>query len=159
MGSKTTVPSISAGADAVADTDYDYYKEHKPIFAFTPTTYIEHLWFAAIPGTDLMGVLYKDTPDGKWRLTYRFRHYHSADAWDGQDTKHVYEIKASGSDADRDKLRDRFDEMIKASREKFDVLGFSSLPVQGGQDKFIAVLSRQPWAHVKASSNPVETVQ
>ena len=142
-----------------ANINYDYYKEHKPIFEFTPSTYIEHLWFIAIDGTDLMGVLYKDTPDGIWRLTYRFRHYRSDGPWDNKDVKNVWEVKASNSDEDRDKLRDGFDAMLKASKERFEVKESSSLPIRGGQDKFIAALSKQPWAHVKVSSKEGGTVQ
>ena len=157
MGNDSTVHN--AVANAGPDAEYDYYKEHKPIFAFTPETYIEHLWFMAIAGTDLMGVLYKDAPDGIWRLTYRFRHYNSMDPWDSKDVKSVYEIKASGSDADKDKLREAFDSLLAATKDKFEVRDYSSLPIMGGPDKFIAALSKQPWAHVKVSSKEGGTVQ
>lgn len=142
-----------------SDTTEQLYKESfKPIFDFTSTTYIDHMWFVGGPGVDWMAVLYRDTPDAVWRLTCRFRYHHSEEAFDGKDRKRVYEMTAPTGEGD--KLRQVTEDIAITLQQKMGAeADLTSLSIQGNSETFIHILSKQSFAHVKVIEKESGTIQ
>ena len=135
----------------------------RPVFSITEASYVEHLWFLSGDKMDWMALLYKDTLDGDWRVTYRFRYYHSPDPWDKKDKKSVYEVKVGPTDEDRRKLLDIGEKLAAGLQGQMEKAGFpaelKSIPVKGNGEEFTRVLTQQSFAHVKAVAKEGETVQ
>ena len=130
-------------------------------FNITESTYVEHLWYLAGDRMDLLALLYRDTPEADWRLTYRFRHYSedSTDPFDGKDQKRAYVVKAGNTDAARDQLRSFMDDTLRELATHPGVTMSRSVPVQGGSRTFMTILAQQPFAHVKVVATEGATVQ
>lgn len=141
--------------DATPDTQYE------GTFNLTETTYVEHMWYVAGDGLDLLAMLYQDKAGDDWKLTYRFRYYNpdSTDPFDGKDRKHVYQVKAGVTEEDRDKLKGVMETLLTETSHTYPRTMRRSIPVQGNSQKFMAVMVKQPFAHVKVVGKEGETVQ
>ena len=122
------------------------------IFTFTEDTYIETVWFVAWDQTDWAGVIFRDSPSGPWRARYRFRYYQSEQVFHSGDRKSSYHIETTDtSDEARDTLHGGF-ELITSSMVKSRPHAKKWIvPIRGGIDRFLAEISTQPWAHIKAT--------
>lgn len=125
----------------------------KPIFELTETTKIDTFWFVSGGGTwDFMGGVYT-AEDGRWLAKYRFRYYNSADAWDSGDTKNVYQIgPIDAKEETRAKLVAIFTMLTKHMAEELGPDALTVLPVNGGIEKYTAMMAKQPFAHVRVST-------
>lgn len=140
-------------------TEQPYTESFTPIFAFTSTTYIDHMWFVGGPGLDWMAVLYRDTPDAVWRLTYRFRYHHSEDPHDSKDRKHVFELTAPAS-AVGDTLRQVCESVAREVQQQMGAeADMSSVSIQGNTETFMCILAKQPFAHMKVIPKEGGTIQ
>lgn len=129
------------------------------IFEFTPTTYVDRVWYLSWEGTDLMACLYRDSSTSPWRLTYRFRYYADAESFNSEDRKSVYELTSpDGEESSRLILMHAFDGLTAVMAEHLHA-DRTCLVVQGGSEKTLRLLSRQPWGHVRITAPPGNTVQ
>ncbi len=128
--------------------------DNSQIFDLTETSYIEAAWFVAWEMTDWMALVYRDTPEGPWRATYRFRYYADGartDAFDSDDRKSGYHIRAKdGTPETRDRLVHTLD-LLAARMVEEKHARLWKLDVQGDTDRYTDLLVTQPWAHVKVS--------
>ncbi len=121
------------------------------IFDLTETTYIEAVWYVSWPDADWMAMVYRDTPEAPWRATYRFRYYKDAEAWQSQDEKAIYEIRAKDGAAETvTKLAAGFD-AVSAEIARQQQGQRWIMVVRGSADRFTDLLVKQPWAHVKVT--------
>lgn len=129
----------------------------KPIFDIGPETKVDTFWYLRGDGWDFMAGVFTG-PEGNWRGVHRFRYYvnsGSDTAFDGQDTKKVYEIKGpTESDEDRDALIKVYSDLLAAMTKADPKLKLTVMPIKGGQEEFFATISRQPFAHVKVAQEP-----
>lgn len=124
----------------------------KPIFELHETTRIDTFWFVRGGAWDFMGGVYTD-PDGKWMGKYRFRYYNSDDAWDGADTKNVYQVGPLDAEDDtRAGLVETFTLLTKMMADSIGPDTLTTLPVNGGVEKYLAMLAQQPFTHVKLTA-------
>ena len=119
----------------------------EPVFKLTETSVVHTLVRAEIPGQDVLAMVYKDTPEGEWRGTIRFRYYRDDKVFDSKDEKSVYELTAP-KDADPERL---VQGMVQAVTQATVAVGqepkVQVLPINGGVKELLATLKAQPWAH------------
>lgn len=124
------------------------------IFNLTETSYIEAVWFVSWRDTDWMALVYRDSAEAPWRLTYRFRYYAPGrtDAFQSGDKKSVYDARTKdGSDASRVSAVDVCDRAA-AALVKDAGATCSKVIVQGDTDRYTDLLVKQPWAHIKVAA-------
>lgn len=115
------------------------------------------VWFVPGDGFDFMGMLYQKH-DASWEMCYLFRYYArtgSVDPFEGDDEKSWYLVKF--------KVGTKVPEMEASMDEVIaKALGLTGLrrlkvekvEVRGDASKFVEVMSKQSWAHMKFEPKP-----
>jgi hypothetical protein len=111
------------------------------------------VWFVPADKFDFHGVLYQKH-DASWELEYRFRYYTdkvSRDPFESTDEKSVYLMKFhEGTKVGQ--MEAKMDEVIASVFSR--PLGgrakrVEKVEIRGDGKKFLEVMAKQPWAHVK----------
>lgn len=106
------------------------------------------IWWNPHDHFDFLAVLYQKH-DETWLCLYRFRYYDRAgdsrDPFLSKDTKNWYEVTNGYHDARM--FEEKLDVVFRKSLE--DVKDFKKIEVRGDVKKFLDIMSKQPWCHVK----------
>lgn len=123
-------------------------------FDMTKMEYIHTIWYVGCDEKDWMAMLFKE--EGRWCFRYRFRYNAepgTGSPFDERDKKNWYEF------AESDDMKSDPDVLAKLSTTASTVAFMTSqtmggaelfeLPVHGGHDIAMEILSRQPWCHMR----------
>jgi hypothetical protein len=111
--------------------------------------YIVGLWFGGAkgaPSSDCLITLLRRK--NKWFLEWRFRYHVDGQPFDSKDAKSFYRSTLSAKDYPSEAIvLDKLEIWLSIIKLKYHDLKY--YPVRGGIDEFLAVISKQGWAHLK----------
>tara|TARA_Y100000310_G_C20644506_1_gene795798 strand:- start:1060 stop:1437 length:378 start_codon:yes stop_codon:yes gene_type:complete len=114
----------------------------------TQDTYVHAMFFMECDDFNWMATIFR-RGEGPWQGEYRFRYFMDNKAHDSEDERSWYEGQAP--DSSDESLQGLMEAMRTAGGGMAEHLEvpFEEIPVGGGPERTVEVLSQQPWANVK----------
>src|SRR5262245_42108834 len=121
---------------------------------FDPAYYFLGLWFIGHDAhapiaqrQDWLCATYRETPDGPWKLVYRFRRHGGGDAWGPRGEQRWWESGAL-PDLSDDAMLEKMEQLASQLSGAMGQPAHSVI-VQGNGHQAFELLQLQPWVHMR----------
>jgi hypothetical protein len=115
--------------------------------------YFACMWF--VPNTsrgDYMALLYQKH-DESWEMKYRFRYYTSSSPDGADDEKHWYVMNFKDDPHSPEEIEENFEAIVSLLFRSRYSLKSNKIDIRGDATKFVEVMAKQSWVHIRTSSS------
>lgn len=120
-------------------------------------TYIDSVAFIGNSSEDWMATIYKKDSESPWQLEYRFRYYKFDEAGNTGNPKRFFVVTAKdGSEETLLHMRNVLSSLSRIISLRFGEVPIQTVEIQGGSNKFMDEIARQPWAHLRVKTEKLQ---
>jgi hypothetical protein len=128
-------------------------------FDLSEMEYLSGVWFVGGQEGDWMAMVYRNTGETDWRLTYRFRYNEGkqvGDPFNDEDRKKWYELTAAPGEGAEKKLVDCTNFVAQMTALRYNTT-VDFIDVRGEPALFVEKAGGRSWLHMSSEEEPVLT--